>query len=77
MLKSVLSVDMRSHSWILGMAEVLRFWFGFSFPKIEVLVAIANAVLLKIPQRCLCQGYAVKTGLIQQSNRGYFQATIP
>jgi hypothetical protein len=31
-----------THSWILGIAAVLRFWFGFSLPKIRVLVAIAE-----------------------------------
>ncbi|MEG5036243.1 hypothetical protein [Microcoleus sp. AT3-D2] len=58
MLKSVLSVDMRSHSGILGTVEVLRFWFGFSFPKIEVLVAIAELIAVfeisqQIPSDCL------------------------
>jgi hypothetical protein len=39
-------------------------------------VAIANADLLKTPLWYLCQGYVAMTGLIQQSNRGYFQTTI-
>ena len=34
-----------THSGILGMAGVLGFWFGFSFPKMGVLVAIANGVV--------------------------------
>ncbi|MEP6490642.1 hypothetical protein NDI43_24660 [Microcoleus vaginatus GB2-A3] len=33
----------RAHSGSLGMAGVLGFWFGFSFPKIGVLVAIVLA----------------------------------
>ena len=40
------------------MAEVLRFWSGFSFPKIEVLVAIAELIAVfeisqQIPSDCL------------------------
>jgi hypothetical protein len=31
--------DSVSTSGILGMVRVLRLWSGFSFPKIEVLVA--------------------------------------
>ena len=50
-----------THSGSLGMAGVLGFWFGFSFPKIGVLMAIVTRVKTFLPYRY--QRYFAKTGL--------------
>ncbi|WP_445240924.1 hypothetical protein [Microcoleus vaginatus] len=39
-----------THSGSLGMAGVLGFWFGFSFPKIGVLMAM---IVLASKHSCL------------------------
>ena len=66
------------HSGSFGIAGGLGICFGFSFPQIEDVGSDRDwRAHVKTPLLYPHQGCVAKTGLIRQSYRGYFRATIP